>query len=194
MYEKGAKLSHVDDSVRNDLLDRPPRPAVFPVGPFFLRPVQDSLAGHGAAGSTARRQKRLVVEVDPIEEQRQGCELLLLMQWTAPTRRHLGAKIGLMLRSDLSPLMATRRPPAARNRLPLFPQQPTFAWPSLTSGFDPKEKSAVWTNGHRTRADLQNQATGLTLSGHLILQAGWAVTRYFCATGRPALRPAHPSA
>ena len=29
-----------------------------------------------------------------------------LMQWTAPTRRHLGAKMSLMLRSGLSPLMA----------------------------------------------------------------------------------------
>jgi hypothetical protein len=28
--------------------------------------------------------------------------------------------------------------PVARNRLPLFPQQPTFSWPSLTSVRDPE--------------------------------------------------------
>ncbi len=38
-------------------------------------------------------------------------------------------------------LLARNRHLAARNRLPLCPQKPTFSWPSLTSGFDPK---ATW--------------------------------------------------
>ncbi len=39
--------------------------------------------------------------------------------------------------------MAMNRHPVARNRLPLYPRKPTFSWPSLTSGCDPKEKFAV---------------------------------------------------
>ncbi len=39
--------------------------------------------------------------------------------------------------------MATSRPPAAQIRLPLVTQLRTFSWPSLTSAFDPKEKSTV---------------------------------------------------
>jgi hypothetical protein len=35
---------------------------------------------------------------------------------------------------------ATRRHPSARNRSPHCPQEPTFSRPSLTSGFDPKQK------------------------------------------------------
>ncbi len=35
------------------------------------------------------------------------------------------------------PTPATSRHPAALNRLLLCPQQETFSWPSLTSGFDP---------------------------------------------------------
>ncbi len=60
---------------------------------------------------------------------------LLLMQWTAPTRRHLGAKMRLLLLSGLSPLMAkTYRSGHARY---------TSAYPSASdilaamSGFDP---------------------------------------------------------
>ncbi len=34
-------------------------------------------------------------------------------------------------------MWATSRPPATRNRLPLFPRKQTFSWPSLTSGCDP---------------------------------------------------------
>ncbi len=47
------------------------------------------------------------------------------------------------LRQRQSPLVAKSRHPAARNRLLLYPQKRTFLWPSLTSGCDPKEKSAV---------------------------------------------------
>ena len=35
-------------------------------------------------------------------------------------------------------LLATSRPPVARNRLPLYPRKPTFLWPLLTSGCDPE--------------------------------------------------------
>jgi len=41
------------------------------------------------------------------------------------------------------PLLARLGSSIARNRLPLYPRKPTFSQPSLTSGFDPKEKSAV---------------------------------------------------
>ena len=34
--------------------------------------------------------------------------------------------------------LARNGPPEAQNRLPLFPQQPTFSWPSLTPVRDPK--------------------------------------------------------
>ncbi len=34
---------------------------------------------------------------------------------------------------------AKSRHPVARNRLPLYPQERTFAGPRLTSAFDPKE-------------------------------------------------------
>ncbi len=44
--------------------------------------------------------------------------------------------------------MATSRPPVARNRLPLFPQQQTFSWPSLTSGFDPKPTFGRYDSPH----------------------------------------------
>ncbi len=40
-------------------------------------------------------------------------------------------------RVTAEPLVATSRPPVARNRLPLFPQQRTFRGPHWTSGFDP---------------------------------------------------------
>ncbi len=42
----------------------------------------------------------------------------LLIQWTAPTRRHIGAKMHLMLQSYLSPLMCRfLGRPARRMRL-----------------------------------------------------------------------------
>ncbi len=40
-------------------------------------------------------------------------------------------------------LMATSRHSVAQNRLLLYPQQRTFRGPRWTSGFDPKEKSAI---------------------------------------------------
>ena len=36
--------------------------------------------------------------------------------------------------------MAMNRHPVAQNRLPLYPRKPTFSWPLLTSGCDPKRK------------------------------------------------------
>ncbi len=40
-------------------------------------------------------------------------------------------------------LLAMNGPPAARNRCLLYPQERTFPWPSLTSGFDPKQTFMV---------------------------------------------------
>ncbi len=40
-------------------------------------------------------------------------------------------------------LLATSRPPAARNRLPLYLRKQTFSWPSLTSVVDPQRKSRL---------------------------------------------------
>ena len=37
-----------------------------------------------------------------------------------------------------NPLVAMNGPSVAENRLPLYPQQRTFSWPSLTSACDPK--------------------------------------------------------
>ena len=42
----------------------------------------------------------------------------------------------------LSPLLAKSRPPAAGNRSLLYPQERTFSWPRLTSGFDPEQSSS----------------------------------------------------
>lgn len=68
MYEKGAKLSQVDNSVKNDLPDLPPGPAVFPVGPFFFAP-RPGLAGRSRRGWVRGTQAiKPVVAVNPIEE------------------------------------------------------------------------------------------------------------------------------
>ena len=45
--------------------------------------------------------------------------------------------------SPLLLLLAMNRPPVARNRLPLHPQQRTFRDPRWTSGFDPKRSSTT---------------------------------------------------
>ena len=61
------------------------------------------------------------------------------MRWAAPTRRHLGANMRLPLLTGVSLLMATSRPPDARNRLPLITQLRTF-WTELgKTAFDPFE-------------------------------------------------------
>ncbi len=55
------------------------------------------------------------------------------MQWTAPTRRHLGTKMSLMLRSGLSPLMAkTRRQSHLRSTSGMAPTPDLLA---AMSGF-----------------------------------------------------------
>ena len=48
------------------------------------------------------------------------------MQLTAPTHRHLGATMAVPFDEPKLLLLATSRPPAIRNRLPLCPQERTL--------------------------------------------------------------------
>ncbi len=70
-----------------------------------------------------------------------------VMQWTAPTRRHLGAKMQCHLMNRECLLLAMNGPSVARNRLPLVPQLPTFwARPGRSEG-DPTRTSRAPLTG-----------------------------------------------